>query len=108
MRKHLGGAPRGDLMRNPSSALDLTELYNMPAMNLQPNFYHTGPAQNQNQTARMPNNQFRQGEYILMATGRYDIQHYDIQHNDNHNEIQYNDTQHKGIVCDTQHKLQLA
>jgi hypothetical protein len=41
-----GNAPAGNLMRNPSSALDLTELYKMPIMNLQPNYFHSSPANN--------------------------------------------------------------
>ena len=59
-------------MRNPSSALDLTELYRMPAMNLQPNYFHSGPSQNQNQNqnqnTRMPPAQFQQGLRILASS----------------------------------------
>ncbi len=41
-------------MKSSSSALNLSELYNIPMMNLQPNYFHSGPAQSQQQQQQQP------------------------------------------------------
>jgi hypothetical protein len=45
-----GQPPAGTVPRNPPPAIDLAELSRMPMMNLQPNYFHSAPANAQ--TAR--------------------------------------------------------